>query len=380
MSKTALIKVHDSNPLKSVEDLLRDLLSREDIVAVLAPRHLPGKPMVMPVLISDPDQVHDVDPLAPSFALNAARMVSRLTRKPVSEKVVVVLRPCEIRAFVELVKLNQGDRDAVIIIGTDCLGAYSNRDYIRYKQSSGQQATRMFYQAALSRGEAPMPGIELTPACKACEYFLPEGADLAIGLIGLDVSRELMIQARTRTGERLLEDLQAADAPLPEQRGALIEALQNERVTRRDQITAATAAATDSLEKLGQYLGNCINCYNCRVACPVCYCRECVFVTDVFDHDPLQYVDWARRKGAIKMPTDTVFYHLTRMVHMSTSCVGCGQCSNACPNDVPVVELFRTVALRTQSAFGYEPGQRLEDKPPLSEFREKEFEEVVGLG
>ena len=80
------------------------------------------------------------------------------------------------------------------------------------------------------------------------------------------------------------------------------------------------------------------------------------------------------------MPTDTVFYHLTRMVHMSTSCVGCGQCSNACPNDVPVVELFRTVALRTQSAFGYEPGQRLEDKPPLSEFREKEFEEVVGLG
>jgi formate dehydrogenase subunit beta len=115
------------------------------------------------------------------------------------------------------------------------------------------------------------------------------------------------------------------------------------------------------------------------VACPVCYCKECVFTTDVFDHEPSQYLRWARRKGKIKMPTDTTFYHITRIAHMSTACVGCGQCSNACPNDVPVMELFRTLARRTQKAFDYAAGRSLEEKPPLSEFRENEFKEVVGV-
>ena len=78
------------------------------------------------------------------------------------------------------------------------------------------------------------------------------------------------------------------------------------------------------------------------------------------------------------MPTDTIFYHLTRMAHMSTACIGCGQCSNACPNGIPVMELFRTIAHATQGAFDYTAGLSLEDDPPLSVFREREFPEVTG--
>jgi formate dehydrogenase subunit beta len=140
-----------------------------------------------------------------------------------------------------------------------------------------------------------------------------------------------------------------------------------------------TREASDSLDKMTAYLSNCVNCYNCRVACPVCYCKECVFVTDVFNHDPYQYLQWATRKGIIKMPTDTLFYHITRLAHMSTACVGCGQCSNACPNDIPLMELFRTIAHKTQKIFEYEAGRSLDEKPPLSEFREDEFKEVVGI-
>ncbi len=137
--------------------------------------------------------------------------------------------------------------------------------------------------------------------------------------------------------------------------------------------------ATGDMEKLSAYLAGCINCYNCRVACPVCYCRECVFVTDVFDHEPSQYIRWAKRKKTVKMPTDTVFYHVTRLAHMSTACVGCGQCSNACPNDIPVMELFRTLAHKTQRAFDYEAGRSLQEPPPLSVFKEEEFGELTAV-
>jgi formate dehydrogenase subunit beta len=42
------------------------------------------------------------------------------------------------------------------------------------------------------------------------------------------------------------------------------------------------------------------------------------------------------------------------------------------------MELFRTIAHHTQRAFDYEAGRSLEDEPPLSVFREKEFSEVTG--
>ena len=174
-----------------------------------------------------------------------------------------------------------------------------------------------------------------------------------------------------------MESLALPATKEPENRTAAIEKLVAERIAYRDQMFAETSEATADLNKLMNYLGNCVNCYNCRVACPVCYCKECVFLTDVFDHEPSQYLRWAKRKGILKMPTDTVFFHVTRIAHMSTACIGCGQCSNACPNNIPVMEIFRTVASYTQKAFDYEPGKSLEDEPPLSVFREDEFQEVV---
>ncbi|MBM9532082.1 4Fe-4S dicluster domain-containing protein, partial [Desulfoprunum benzoelyticum] len=160
-------------------------------------------------------------------------------------------------------------------------------------------------------------------------------------------------------------------------REAAVAALVAEREVARDAMFKDVTERTSTLEKLARYLGSCVNCYNCRVACPVCYCKECVFNTDVFEHKPWQYLDWAKRKGSLKLPTDTVFYHLTRMAHMSTACVGCGQCSNACPNGVEVVELFRTVAARTQKSFDYQPGLSLDQAPPLTVFREDEYQDTV---
>jgi hypothetical protein len=43
------------------------------------------------------------------------------------------------------------------------------------------------------------------------------------------------------------------------------------------------------------------------------------------------------------------------------------------------MELFKTVARDAQAAFDYAAGRDLAERPPLSEFREDEFPEVVGL-
>ncbi len=270
--------------------------------------------------------------------------------------------------------------DEVVLLGVDCMGAYKNADYFRFVGEDVSGSTRRFCESVLSGKGTAMEAVELAPACKACEYPIPENADILLGLFGVDTNRQILVQARSRIGEELMNQLKLPETTEPSKRAAAVESIIAERTVYRDRMFDETRDATDSLEKLTTYLANCVNCFNCRVACPVCYCKECVFVTDVFDHEPSQYLKWADKKGLIKMPTDTVFYHITRIAHMSTACIGCGQCSNACPNDISVMELFRTASYRTQKAFEYEPGKSIEDDPPLSVFREEELTDIVGVG
>ncbi len=379
MAITATIDVSQQDLLASLKTFCTDLLAQEAIKAILVPQRLPMKSMVMPTLVTDAAHLNGVDPLSPAFPMNGAKVLAKLTRRPSGGKIAAILRPCEIRAFIELVKLKQARTEDVVLIGLDCLGAFRNTDYFRFAGNDAEAATRRFYETILAGKGAAMDGVDLTAACQACEASIPTSADIAIGLRGVDTSRLLLVQGQSPAGDALLQQMGLPAGDVPAERQAVLKQLRESRTAQRDQMFAATAAATDSVEKLDEYLANCVNCYNCRVACPVCYCKECVFVTDVFNHEPAQYLQWAQRKGAVKMPTDTVFYHLTRLTHMSTACVGCGQCSNACPNDIPVMELFRLVAHRTQQAFSYEAGRSVAEKPPLSEFKEDEFQEVVGL-
>jgi len=378
MTQTALCSVTDGNLTQSVQALLHTMLALDSIQAILVPQHLPGKSMVMPVLVSDPERLERVDLFAPAFPMNAAKLVSRLSRKPAGGKIAVVLRPCEIRAYIELVKLKQGIPDDLILVGIDCPGAFTNTDYLRFAAADDALATNAFLKTALSGDGRFDGGIDLSPACKVCEYPVPDGADLLIGIFGLDSDRQFLLVAQTTKGDALFEQLKLTPAAPPDARAAAVEQRVKTRTDARDAMFAETRERTENLEKLSGYLAACVNCYNCRVACPVCYCRECVFVTDVFDHEPFQYLRWARRKGAVKMPTDTVFYHITRLAHMSTACVGCGQCSNACPNDIPLMELFHTTAHVTQAAFDYQAGRSLDEAPPLAVFRENEYAEVTG--
>jgi len=266
----------------------------------------------------------------------------------------------------------------VVIIGIDCLGAYSNRHYNRFAGDDGVESTLKFYENVMSGKGTACEDFDLSPACKACEKPVPENADLVIGLIGTDINDHVLVNAVTSTGETLLGKLDLPSSKESKERKKAIDTLVAERIAYRDQMFEETSEAVADIKKLTAYLAKCVNCYNCRVACPVCYCKECVFVTDVFDHEPSQYLRWAERKGIIKMPTDTVFFHLTRLAHISLACIGCGQCSNACPNDIPVMEIFKTIGSYTQKAFEYEAGQSLDDELPLSVFKEGEFRELTG--
>lgn len=373
------IDTKENGLLPSIQKLLKSLLELDRIDALMVPWHLPMKNTVMPTLITDPADLDNADPLAPCFPLNAAKIASRLTKKDPGRTIALMMRSCEIRAFIELIKLRQGNLDDIVIIAADCLGAYDNTSYSKFAGKDAMASTKKFYEAVLDNQTWDMDGIELADACRVCEHPVPENADIVIELLGADYKDHVPVKAATLKGEQIVQDLDFSEAKTASGRKQAVKSLISDRIKKRDKMFDQIFQTTSSIEKLSEYLARCVNCYNCRVACPVCYCRECVFVTDVFDHDPFQYMQWAKRKGKIKMPTDTLFFHLTRMAHIGLTCIGCGQCSNACPNDIPLMELFRANAFHVQKDFEYQAGRSVEEPIPFSEFKEKEYEDIVGI-
>ena len=151
MIKTAKIDVKDQDLLGALRQLLKNILGKEDISAILAPWRLPTKKTVMPTLLTDPDQLDGVDPLSPAFPMNSAKIVSRLTRKSSGGNIAAVMRPCEIRALVELVKLKQARTDELILIGMDCLGAIRNRDYLNWTDRKQRSKHKQFCRSGALR-------------------------------------------------------------------------------------------------------------------------------------------------------------------------------------------------------------------------------------
>lgn len=379
MKRTSHILVENNDPSAAIRGFLASLLALDSVDAVLTPGRRPSKGTVMPALIVDPEQLEQADPCSPAFMMNGARLVSRLTRKTPGGKIIAVLRPCEIRAVKELVKLKQAESDGLILLGIDCPGAVGNRDFRAIAAENPDGLSNRFLSAMIPDARTEFEGRPIAEACRACEFPVPDGADIAIGLYGADLNGKLLVQSNTPAGADILNDISAPESEAPADRKAAVNKVRDARVAYRDVMFEKTAQQVNSFGKLADYFAECVNCYNCRVACPVCYCRECVFNTDVFDHEPFRYLQWAERQGSIRMPADTAFYHLTRLAHMSMACVGCGQCSNACPNDIPVMEVFRLTAHRTQAAFDYEAGRNIEEPPPLSVFSENEFTGIVGI-
>ena len=377
----AMVDVQEST-LKTVQGILRGLLEKGVVEALLVPMRFPGivpagngsgerSRTVAPMLVTDPAALEKADPLAPVLPINAARAVSNLTMTGHRAKLGVVLRACEIRALVELCKFQQAKLDNVLIIGVDCLGTYSVTDYTGLASRNTQHAADLLLAGAKSGELAPHEGMQFRAACQMCEQPLPEGEHVAltIGLVGVEAGK-VYLRARDAA-------LGLAANGAPPGRAKATEKLIATRTQARDATLAEFRGRVHSMEGLLEQFSTCIRCHNCMINCPICYCRECIFRTPTFEHESELYYQWAERKGTVRLLPDTLLFHLTRLNHMVSSCVGCGMCSDACPVEIPVGTAFRAVGEKVQALFDYHPGRSLGEAAPVQEFRE---DELTALG
>ncbi len=378
MAKLAAVKVTDGKTDEAIIDFLKSLIEKGVVDDLILPKALPSGEGVVQTLIRDPRMLGGACALSPTMPVQSARVVSNLSIKSLGKKVGAVMKSCEIRAIVELTKFLQVKLDNLYLIGIDCPGTFEVPDYARMVQEGkgGEKLNRELLKS-MERGEAAAPaGYAFRPACQMCEYPVPQ-ADIVLKLYGYATDREIGVEVGEKVEKEIEEkgilSFSGQDSPT---RAQVVGKVVDERVKKRDAVFKEFKGMVKDLPSFLDRFATCIRCHNCMVACPICYCKECVFRTAIFEHEGDQFLRWADRKGGIRMPTDTLIFHLIRMSHMVTSCVGCGLCDSACPSRLPVASLFRSVGDKIQKMFQYVPGRDVKETPPVATFKEDELKIV----
>jgi len=352
-----------------IRSFLGNLLKEGIIDYLLVPQEFSHCRSLAQTLVKDPAHLDKANPFSPVMPMNSGSIVAQLTADNPGRKVGVVLKPCEIRAFVELVKLGQAKRENLIIIGTDCLGTYEVEAYAKLidkmegkAEEKGAKVLAKMCENIAKPGTESLP-FSLRPACKICTFFIPLIEDINLSLYGSNDGVAITLE------NELAEKLKLEIKELPN-RQEVKEALMNHRSAMREQVFAEFRDKMKTVTDLADTLATCIRCYACSAACPVCYCRQCFFRTETFEPESERYFRWAEKEGALRMPTEILLYHLTRLNHMGASCIDCGMCESACPRGIPLTTIFEAVGDGVKKALKYTPGKSLEEEIPIATCRE----------
>jgi formate dehydrogenase (coenzyme F420) beta subunit len=371
MTTQKILAIKNGDINHAINQLLKQLLESKKISAVLAPQNVPSKKVSFPVLISDPSKLN-TNIFSPVLPVSTAKMISKITKFQALEKpIAIILHPCQMRALTELVKLNQANLDNIITIGIDCPGTFSLNTYSELaKQNDPLQIILEDMQSNNKKSER-----YLRSACLVCNEPVASNTDIILGIFGMDIKKELLIEAGSDAGKQLIKDIKLDDFKEGKKRNSNIQQLIEKQTKKLNEFIKEKIQHSD-IEKITTLFDKCVNCHNCMRVCPICYCKECLFDSSVFDAEAYKYLKKSESKGLYKMPDDSLLFHLGRMNHMILSCVKCGLCEQACPVDIALMDVFIPTAENSQKEFGYHPGKNPKEKIPMIVYREDEYVNV----
>jgi formate dehydrogenase subunit beta len=358
-------------PDEALRAFLAFLLREKKAAAVLTLDRIGKDSAPVYSLITDADKLDSASPLLPMMPANAGKLLAEITELgPSPEPIAAVLKPCELRALVELRKLNQANLDNLLLISFTCGGVFP----LAVRNNGGVGERLPQYRDALAKGDVA-DGIR--PTCRACEHFVPYNADLTVALVGSPASngRSTFLISSSR-GAEALEGFEGERTEVKLESDAL-DALRVKRADEATKLYTESQTAAPGLDGLISIFGRCLSCRACSSVCPICYCELCYFDSAVEDPTPSKYEAQLRHRKATRVPSGTIAFHLGRMTHMVISCVGCGMCSDVCPAGIPVATLFSMVGKRAAGVFSYVPGKNLDEELPLKKY---EVDELSHLG
>jgi formate dehydrogenase subunit beta len=296
-------------------------------------------------LIRDSGQLDTVNPFKPLMTLNTANLIPDSIKEFPDLHIGAMMRPCEHRAMIEMVKHNGFSTNDVLTICTDCLGTFPVEDHGWHAYRKGTpgkltQETLKFTQ------QGGTNAFRYRPACQMCDAPDARGAHINIGVLGLPVRQIILISARDEdTAERLrlaeLADDQASPAIIAQHDRTLAKIVERNRQYFERLVCGLSDVLPADLDELIDQMHSCENCLDCQDVCPIC----------VVDHPKL---------------AEDGKYVREDVARWIISCSGCGMCEDACPKHLPLNAFFLHIRAQLAGSFDYYPGYSSQEQLPIT--------------
>ncbi len=254
--------------------------------------------------------------------------------KNVEGKVGIMVKGCDSRSVVELLKENQIDRDKVFIVGVPCSGIVDREKLLEVLGVSPGEVVAVeddgdAFVVTLKEGKQRVDKEKaLRGECLVCKYPTPVVYDVLLG-----------------------------------------EAVSSLPWVGDDYSLIKEQEALSSEEKAlywNRELSQCIRCYACRNICPVCTCSECIF--------DKKAPRWITKANDV---SENLVYHLVRAFHVAGKCIDCGECERACPMNIPLRSLNKKVEKDLLELFDYTAGIDVEQQPPLTTYKAGDLDDFL---
>ena len=306
----------NTQPLARIQRFLIDLYARADLHGLIAPIRPAGTTHVEIRYAQDAQQLRHVDPFAPVMRCNAAKLAAELAQQFPCDRLGALLRPCEIRALVELDRRDPFDLNRFLIVGVDCVGTFPVEEYAaRASFAGGADAlTREVLQFMRSGG---LGVNRYRVACQMCDTHMPDGVQLSLSVFGLPTRETVLLTVRDialveRLGLLDITDGEAERAEVAQH--VQMHAVVNERRQRNRErfMQALPPTLPTNAAELAVHLASRAACQECFKACPLA-------------------------DGDIPVSSKGDADTLTKINRWLESCVECGMCEQACPKHLLLV-------------------------------------------
>ncbi len=299
-------------------------------------------------VVTGAEALSSINPLPIVMLENGAVALRQAMEAEPEAHFVALLRPCELRAVVELAKRGRFDLERLAIVGMDCLSTYEVEFVRQSRERHPADLDALLKESLRLAQTGQIAGGGYRMACQLCDRPSADyrAANVLLGLVGVNTGEKVLVLADDRNDTRFklqrLTDREATEREAVDREVTLWRLSERRKEAAQRKLEALGLADAYPGVIMG-YMRHCTLCGDCVAACPQC-------------SDELRLA-LGRGKEAF------IAALLNESLRLA-SCAGCGMCQVNCPEGIPLGAISRALSDQIQIRMHYVPGRDVAEPLP----------------